>query len=71
MSSPFFYISGAPWMEKAKVLPSTVDGCHDDIAQSKNIVVRKPSWIPGLDRKNLPTSASASPGNPAIIRRSL
>jgi len=31
----------------------------------------KTGWIPGPDRKNLPTSASASPGNPAIIRRSL
>ncbi|CAI8818572.1 hypothetical protein EMIT0P228_10406 [Pseudomonas brassicacearum] len=57
--------------KKAKVLQSTVDGCRDDIAQSKNIVAGKPGWIPGLHRKNLPTSASASPGNPAIIRRSL
>jgi hypothetical protein len=28
---------------KAKLLSSTVDGCHDDIAQSENIVVQKPA----------------------------
>ncbi|MDR6960153.1 hypothetical protein J2W43_004153 [Pseudomonas brassicacearum] len=64
MSSPFFYSSAAPWMEKAKVLPSTVDGCRDDIAQSENIVAQKASLNAQVVRKKPADQCQRQPRQP-------